>query len=104
MGKKAGFTAISEVLARALREMNLPEAFLERGKVMQRWGEIAGEEAARHSDPAEFNGRALVVEADDAVWVQELSLRKAELLARIEREAGKGVVDDIRFRLRKGAR
>jgi len=65
------------------------------------WREAVGEPAASHSRAASFAGKTLVVEADDPGWAQELSLRKADLLARLARVVGEGMVEDLRFILKR---
>lgn len=62
------------------------------------WKEIVGEEIASVAVPEKIiGGRVLKVRVIDAVWAQELSLMKTELLEKIH-SSGKGaLVDDIRF-------
>jgi len=62
------------------------------------WREIVGEEIAKVAVPVKIvRGRVLHVRVVDAVWAQELAMRKPEILDGIHR-LGKGApVEDITF-------
>ncbi len=85
-----------------LCEIPAPPGTAARERALLAWTRAAGEPAASHSRAAGFAGKALLVEADDPAWAQELSLRRAELLSRLEELAGPGVVEEIRFVLKRG--
>ncbi len=85
-----------------LSDIPAPPGTAARERTLLAWPLAAGEPAASHSRAAGFAGKSLLVETDDPIWAQELSMRRAELLSRLEELAGPGVVEDIRFVLKRG--
>lgn len=67
------------------------------GAVMGRWAAIVGPEVAQHATPVAFDDGELLVRADSTAWATELRLQSQALLARLEEEAGKGVVVGLRI-------
>lgn len=67
------------------------------GSVMGRWPQIVGPEVAAHSHPVHFELGILTVQADSTAWATQLRLLTSSLLARLEGEAGTGVVTEIRI-------
>ncbi len=98
--RKRPLTPIGSVLKALLSKLDLPEETAERGKAMLAWEKVAGE-AAKHSEPAHFRGSILIISVSNHAWLHELSMRKGELLGKLEREVGVGVVTDLRFELKK---
>jgi predicted nucleic acid-binding Zn ribbon protein len=41
------------------------------------------------------------VEVDEPAWLTELSMRKGDILNRLERAVGEKVVEDIRFQIKR---
>lgn len=71
---------VSELLGELLRSRDLDH------KLRLRWAQTAweracGTEVARWSRPEKFVGDKVVIGVSSSVWLQELSLRKTELLA-----------------------
>ncbi len=66
------------------------------GAVMGRWAAIVGPNLAQHATPVTFTDGELVVRADSTAWATQLRLMSASLLARLEEEAGAGVVTSLR--------
>lgn len=65
------------------------------GSVMGRWTQIVGADIAAHCSPVSFELGRLVVRAESTAWATQLRLLHSTLLARIEAEAGHGVVTDL---------
>lgn len=62
------------------------------------WPEIVGEEVAAVAIPEKIlRGKVLVVRVLDAVWAQELSLRKNEILDGLHKFGKGAVIEDIKF-------
>ena len=59
---------------------------------------VAGD-AAPHSEAIRFQGKTIVVAVSGSGWMTELSMRKMDLLRRLEREVGENIVTDIRFQI-----
>lgn len=67
------------------------------GAVMGRWAAIVGPEVAQHATPVTFQEGELLVRTDSTAWATELRLQSQALLARLEEEAGMGVVLTLRI-------
>lgn len=67
------------------------------GSVMGRWPAIVGPEIAQHTTPVTFTDGELLVRADSTAWATALRYQTATLLARLEEEAGAGVVTALRI-------
>jgi predicted nucleic acid-binding Zn ribbon protein len=80
--------------------LEMPADIELKGKVFTAWDEAAGD-AASHSRPFRFRGSTLVVEVTESAWINELSMRKADIMNRLERAVGEKVVEDIRFEIKK---
>jgi hypothetical protein len=55
------------------------------------WADIAGPEIARRSRPGELRAGVLTVHVDNSPWLQEVTLRSTEILARIKARHGSAV-------------
>ncbi|MFV0461487.1 MAG: DUF721 domain-containing protein [Actinomycetales bacterium] len=62
------------------------------GGAMGRWGAIVGDQVAAHSSAESFDEGVLTVVADSTAWASQLRLMAPQLLAKIARELGDGVV------------
>jgi hypothetical protein len=96
--RRAKFTApvrVGEVLAAAVPELG--ERMLEE-TIRKEWRQTAGAELARRSQPGELRAGTLTVLVDNSPWLQELTLRSAELLAALRGRYGAGV-SAVRFAL-----
>jgi hypothetical protein len=63
------------------------------------WPEVVGEEVARRSQPGLLRKGRLQVTVADAVWLQQLTMLKPAILARLESHLGSRAVRDIFFTL-----
>lgn len=85
------------VLDRTLRAYHLANK-IEEYAAFPFWNEAVGPEIAAVTRPEKIlKRRVLVVRVLDAVWSQELSLRRDELLARIRALQIGPELEDIRF-------
>jgi len=100
---KAPLTSVSEILGSVMTGLEMPENVDLKGKVFLAWEQVAGE-AASHTNPFRFRGSTLIVEVTESAWINELSMRKKDLLDRLEREVGARVAQDIRFEIKKKRR
>lgn len=93
-------TPVEEVLGSVMRELQMPGDIQDKGKVFELWDRVAGE-AAAWARPFRFRGSTLLVEVSEPAWLTELSMRRTDLVKRLEREVGEGVVREIRFEMKK---
>ncbi len=85
---------MAELLVSAVPELRerLVAETIRRG-----WAAVVGPEVARHARPQSVTGECLHVVVDNSPWLQELTLRAAELTARVA--ARFDAVRSLRFTL-----
>lgn len=66
--------------------------------VLTSWEMIVGEQIAKVATPQRIDNRILLVAVASAPWRAELSMRRREIIEKINAAVGKRVVQDIRFR------
>jgi predicted nucleic acid-binding Zn ribbon protein len=67
--------------------------------MMGAWKDAAGEAAARHTRPVSFRKSSLIVNVDGSSWLYELTLKKKEILKKLEGRLKGKKLKDIRFRI-----
>jgi predicted nucleic acid-binding Zn ribbon protein len=72
--------------------LQMPADIELKGKVFLAWEEAVGD-VATHTRPFRFR--------DEPAWLTELSMRKGDILNRLERAVGEKVVEDIRFQIKR---
>ena len=72
---------------------------VERHAVFREWAERVGPDIARATRPHRVDGDTLIVIVRDSSWMNELSLRSREILARINAGRARSKVKRILFRL-----
>jgi predicted nucleic acid-binding Zn ribbon protein len=97
---KSKLTPVQDVLKSVLTSLEMPEDIELKGKVFAAWDDVVGD-ASEHARPFRFRGSTLIVEVIAPVWLTELSMRKADIINRLERTVGKKVVEDIRFQVKR---
>ncbi len=85
---------ITSLLQQYLRQEGL-EAPLNEYRAVSAWNEASG--AGRHTESVEFRGQALRVRLRSGIVKQELSMRRTELIKKINEMVGATVVYDIVF-------
>ena len=75
---------IGNVLDRVLKK-KLPRGLADFQKISNRWSEIAGEVAARHTKPLSFSGKILFIEVEHPAYLTSVRTKavQAAILARI---------------------
>lgn len=66
-------------------------------EVLTGWDAAVGPQIAAHARPSQLANRRLTVVTESPVWTQQLSLLKPDLLRRIARCFGPGVVAELFF-------
>ena len=85
-----------EVLARLLQSTGLQRRLGER-RLLDGWVEVVGERVARFSRPVDLQDGVLMLEADNAVWRQELTLLLPLIARRYNELYGEGSVREVRW-------
>ena len=97
---KSRLTPVDDVLKSVLTSLEMPEDLELKGRVFTAWDDVIGP-ASGHARPFRFRGSTLIVEVDASAWLTEMSMRKTEIIHRLERAVGKKVVEDLRFQIKK---
>lgn len=71
---------------------------LDRFSVVTGWSALVGEQIARVSTAQRMENGVLYVSVNTAPWRAELTMRRREIVDKINTTLGKKVVHDIRFR------
>jgi len=66
-------------------------------RLAKTWPEVAGEAIARRTEVAGLKFHVAVIKVSSAMWIQELSLMKPQILERLSAALGNDSVRDIRF-------
>lgn len=69
---------------------------LEGARVHGYWGEIAGEQLARHTEPVRLHGGVLIVRAENSTWAAQIPYLAGELVARANAVLGEGQVTQVK--------
>jgi predicted nucleic acid-binding Zn ribbon protein len=63
------------------------------------WKAAVGKKIADHTHPAKLVRTRLVVEVEDQIWQRQLFVLTRQMLANLEVRIGRGIVDEIEFRI-----
>lgn len=66
--------------------------------VITAWSEIVGEQVAKVTEAERMENGILFVKTKSAAWRNELTMRRMEILEKVNTAAGAKVVKEIRFR------
>src|SRR3984893_1333802 len=66
-------------------------------RLIRAWPEIVGETIARRTEVVELKFHTAVGRVSGAMWIQELTLLKPEILSRLAARVGEDAVRDLRF-------
>jgi predicted nucleic acid-binding Zn ribbon protein len=87
---------VGSILRESLRALGW-EGRVREEQVLTRWEEAVGPQIAAHARPSHVANRRLTVVTENPVWTQQLSLLRTDLLRRIARTFGEGVVTELFF-------
>jgi predicted nucleic acid-binding Zn ribbon protein len=89
--------ALGDALGQFAAELGIAPRLREYEAVI-RWPSIVGERIARVSKPLRVEKGVLVVNVESAPWRSELTLRRREILEKVNSTLGGPVIREIRFR------
>ena len=92
------FTPLSAVVEHFIRNRGL-EGKQREHNLKNGWDEIVGEPISSHTRPDTIRFGTLHVLVDNSAWLQQLTFLKPELIRKVERYLGEGVIKDIVLRL-----
>ena len=88
---------IGHLLPTTLKEFGLDQK-AERYSVLDEWPTLVGKKVAEVTTPLKVERGVLVVQVANSVWNYELTMRKAEILRKVQARFGPHVVSDIRWK------
>ena len=89
-----------ERASRLIRKLALPrDAVSSEELVRAAWPLAVGKKIARHTRPAGMVRTRLIVEVEDVVWQRQLFTLTSQVLANLAKTLGRGMVEDIEFRV-----
>jgi predicted nucleic acid-binding Zn ribbon protein len=91
---------VGEILREALRGLGVEER-VESAKLGSCWAEIVGETVASKSRPLDLRDGTLFVEAENNVWMQEISFHRERIIARIRKRFPGLMVTGIRLMMER---
>lgn len=89
-------SAVSSVVASTLSRIRADKE-VDKYLSLQRWPDVVGDSLAQVTHPEKIVRNILYVRVPDNIWVQELSMRKGELLKRLFEQKFGPPLDDIVF-------
>jgi predicted nucleic acid-binding Zn ribbon protein len=87
---------VQDILGSLLQNKKIKEKAKSFAFITQ-WSSLVGDEMARISKPEKLSKGLLTVRVIDAVYAQELSMKKAEYLEKLVELGYSGAVTDIQF-------
>lgn len=96
--RRGKFEQITGALRKILSSRGL-ESRLKEFRLFTDWREIVGPVIAIHAWPERIRGKKLTVIVDSSAWMQQLTMLKPELVAKVNARLGEGCVAAISLRL-----
>jgi predicted nucleic acid-binding Zn ribbon protein len=88
-----------ERAARSLAKLKLSDKVSPEELAHAAWVAAVGERLAERARPGALVRGKLIVEAEDSVWQQQLFFLRSQILDKIEKVVGKGLITDLEFRI-----
>lgn len=85
---------LGDIIPKSLDRLGI-ERDLDDYRLWQAWDEVVGDAIRRNAEPVRLDGKRLVVAARNASWMQELTMMRAEILARLNDWMGREVISEI---------
>ena len=92
--KKTDSEKVGGVILQYLREMGL-ETPLNEHRLIQAWDKVLGQSVSRYTKDLRIYNQVLYVTVTSAALRNELMMRRTELVARLNAEAGAQVITQI---------
>lgn len=97
-GPKKNAAPVGEILKTVFADLE-KRTLSSQEEIESLWRSLVGEAGFRHSRPASVKKNVLTVKVDSSVWMQELAMRKRQLLKGLKRDLGKDRISEIQFRI-----
>jgi predicted nucleic acid-binding Zn ribbon protein len=97
--KKIEEFKIRDIVKNIVREIDAKQLCTE-DEILTSWVDVVGVLGARHSKPTSLQKQILKIAVDSSSWIQELNLKKRQILKKLQSCYGKDKISNIRFQLR----
>lgn len=97
--RRSSMSRLGGVVNNTLDELGLRSRVLEH-QAVDRWAEVVGPHIASSSTAQRVQDGILFVGCKSSMWANELALHKDQIVKRLNKALGRGVVKDIRFSAR----
>jgi len=89
-----------ERASQLIRGMRLPGDMITTDELAcAAWPHAVGKKVARHTRAAKLVRTRLVIEVEDLTWRRQLFALSGQILRNLDRYLGKGLVEDLEFRI-----
>ena len=88
--------SMGEVLGEFFRRTGINRKIQEQ-KILNSWEEAVGEGVAERTQAIRVQNRVLQVKVANSVWMQELQFMKELIMQKLHQQAGKNILQDLRF-------
>ncbi|HEY5615753.1 MAG TPA: DUF721 domain-containing protein [Bacteroidota bacterium] len=87
---------IGAVLGELAEDLGI-QGKLRQYEAVTRWADIVGQRIAEEAEPQKIEKGVLLVRVRKSVWRNELTMRKSEILTKLNQAIGEAVIKDIKF-------
>ncbi len=91
---------LGKVLKKFIASNSIGESITQL-ELLSNWEDILSPILSKHAKPVGIKGNELIVEVSSSAWLNELSFLKGEMKNRLNREAGRELIKEIRFYLKE---
>ena len=95
-GKEKRSGNVGDIIPGVLKGLGL-DAKMEEARLLRQWPDIVGEAVSRRSRPREIRRGLLVIEAENNVWMQEISFHRKQIKKRIMERFPRLEIREIRL-------
>ena len=88
-----------ERASKLIRGLRLSDVITPEQLCCAAWPEAVGKKIAGHTRPAKLVRSRLVVEVEDHIWQRQLFALTPHILNNLEETLGRGLVEDLEFRI-----
>ena len=98
MANRSKISPISEIIKNVFTDLETKKN-ISKEDIEVFWKDIVGDNGFKHSRPLAIRKEILTVQVDSSGWMQELSMRKRNILKGLKRRLGKDKISEIHFRI-----
>ena len=97
--KRSQPTLIGDLLTQGLGKNPQVAQKVHQYKLWSQWNQLVGAQIAAQAQPQRMQGTTLVLGVTNHAWIQELSMMRPQLLAKVQQVLSPKLVTEIRLEL-----